>query len=66
MRVTINGFEEKIQPGSTIDKLIDLFEERDHTLIVELNGRFIHPGDYKTLEVREGDRVEMIHPAFGG
>ena len=66
MKVIINGFEEDVAPGSTIDSLIDSFEVRHHSLIVELNGRFVHPEEYARRQVDSGDKVEMIHPAFGG
>ena len=66
MKVVVNGFIEEIEPGSTVEDLIFQFEEVDKTLIVEVNGRFIGPKEYPTLKVRAGDRVEMIHPAFGG
>lgn len=66
MRVTVNGFEEEIEAGTTLSILIELFHEQSPSLIVEVNGRFVHPRDYDHRQVQSGDRIEMIHPAFGG
>jgi hypothetical protein len=38
----------------------------DRDLIVELNGRFVFPHDYASVQVHPEDRVEFIHPNFGG
>lgn len=35
-------------------------------LIVELNGRYVYARQYGTTSVSQGDRVEFIHPDFGG
>jgi len=66
MKVIINGMEEEVSPGDTVAQLIIRFGEADLNLIVELNGRFLFPDKYENLVVREGDRLEFIHPAFGG
>jgi len=35
-------------------------------LIVEVNNRFVFPGDYGKTFLSEGDKVEFINPDFGG
>jgi sulfur carrier protein ThiS len=52
--------------SATLADLISLFGETDPDLIVEHNGRFIFPQDYATITVVVRDRVEFIHPNFGG
>ena len=34
-------------------------------MIVEINRRFIYPKDYKSLTLRAGDKVEIIHLDIG-
>jgi thiamine biosynthesis protein ThiS len=65
MRVLVNGFAEEFKSGTRISEIIDQFQAQDHSLIVEHNGRFVYPDDY-TRKLKDGDRVELIHPAFGG
>jgi sulfur carrier protein ThiS len=31
-----------------------------------LGGRFVPPADYERTILKDGDRIELIHPAFGG
>jgi len=57
---------EEVPEGVRVAELIDLFKENDQSLIVEVNRRFVHPRDYRTYEIKAGDQVELILPAFGG
>jgi thiamine biosynthesis protein ThiS len=65
-RITVNGLPENVPSSATIAELIDLFGEIDRDLIVEHNGRFVFPQDYGSIQVAADDRVEFIHPNFGG
>lgn len=66
VRVTVNGMEGEVPEGATLAFLISLFREMDPALIVEHNGRYVYPRQYSTTRVSPGDRVEFIHPDFGG
>jgi sulfur carrier protein ThiS len=49
-----------------VEEAIRHWDENDLNLIVELNHRFVHPDTYGSIRLREGDRLELINPAFGG
>jgi thiamine biosynthesis protein ThiS len=66
IRITVNGLSEDVLSSATLADLIDLFHEMDRDLIVEHNGRFVFPQDYGAVQVAPSDRVEFIHPNFGG
>jgi sulfur carrier protein len=66
IRITVNGIQEEVLESATLADLIDRFREADKDLIVEHNGRFVFPQDYAATRVSAGDRVEFIHPNFGG
>jgi sulfur carrier protein len=66
MRVRINGFFETLPQGTSVLDVILRHEEYDVHMIVEVNHRFIHQKDYETTLLKDGDEVELIHPAFGG
>jgi len=66
IRITVNGLKEEVPENATLAFLIQHFEEMDPALIVELNGRFVYPREYEAIRVSPGDRVEFIHPDFGG
>ena len=66
IEIIVNGDRERVPPGSTISGLIERFEEGDTHLIVQRNGRCVYPQEYAGTVVAPGDRIEFIHPAFGG
>jgi thiamine biosynthesis protein ThiS len=66
IKIVVNGFEEEVPSGSSIEFLIKHFKEIDPNLIVELNGRFIYPKEYPASIIKENDRVEFVNPNLGG
>jgi thiamine biosynthesis protein ThiS len=66
IQITVNGMTEDVPENATLESLIDRFREADPALIVELNGRYVYAREYSTTRVSENDRVEFIHPDFGG
>jgi len=64
--IIINGISEKVPEESSIEELLDRFQEERHALIVEHNGRFVYPQRYGETRVQEGDVLEFIQPDFGG
>ena len=67
MKFVFNGYPEEIEGCElTIQDLLDRTKEDDPAVIVEVNGRFVYRKDFQSITIREGDRVEFIHPSFGG
>jgi thiamine biosynthesis protein ThiS len=67
LKFHLNGFPEEFdQDDLTVQELLDLTQEDDPAVIVEINGRFIFRKDFSERRIEEGDRVELIHPSFGG
>jgi len=67
VKFIFNGFPEEIEDCKlTIQDLLDRTEEDDPAVIVEVNGRFVYRKDFSVYSINEGDRVEFIHPSFGG
>jgi thiamine biosynthesis protein ThiS len=66
IEIIVNGDRELVPERSTISLLIERFEEGDTHLIVQRNGRCVYPQEYTATVVAPGDRIEFIHPAFGG
>ena len=64
--IELDGYREKLPAGMNVAQLIKRFGAQQNDLLVELNGRFVHPGDYAATQLSEGDRVELILAAFGG
>ena len=65
MHVQLNGEVLKIEAGRTVKQLLDSADPAYQYGLVELNGAFLPKGRYGQ-ELVEGDRLEVILPAFGG
>jgi sulfur carrier protein len=66
IQITVNGMTEEVPENATLAFLIEHFQEADPALIVEHNGRYVYLRQYGTTTVSENDRIEFIHPDFGG
>jgi sulfur carrier protein len=67
LKFTFNGFPEETDGCDlTIRELLDRTKEDDPAVIVELNGRYVYRKEFGSIIIKEGDRVEFIHPSFGG
>jgi sulfur carrier protein len=67
LQIKFNGFPENFDVTTlTVQDLLDITKEDDPAVIVEINGRFIYRKDFNSVQINEGDRVEFIHPSFGG
>ena len=64
--ILVDGFPEAAPRDMTISQLIDKHHAQHKDLVVEINGRFLHLTDYGSTLLHDGDRVELIHVAFGG
>ena len=66
--VVIDGRALLVSAGTTVRGLLRILGEPDdgRHLVVELNGRLVRARDYDDVVLSEGDRLEIIYPAFGG
>lgn len=67
LQIIFNGFPEEFDGcNMTVQDLLDRTQEDDPAVIVEINGRYVHRKDFAERAISDGDRVEFIHPSFGG
>jgi thiamine biosynthesis protein ThiS len=67
LKFILNGYPEDFEGAVlTIQVLLETLQEDDPGVIVEINGQFIHRQHFQSRFINEGDRVEIIHPSFGG
>ena len=66
MRLIVDGLPENVADGATVLDVLRQRNEPTTHVIVEVNGSFVHPTDYAKRRLQEGDRVEVVYPAFGG
>ena len=67
MRITLNNRPEEIEGDSV--RVTELLKIKNFTfkmLIVKINGKLIKKADYATVEIVEGDDVQVLHLISGG
>jgi thiamine biosynthesis protein ThiS len=66
MTIVLNGEPAQVPDGLSVTELLRREGEPEHHVLVEINHLFVPPAEHATRRLREGDRVEIILPAFGG
>lgn len=66
MKVRINGEDREIDPGSTIDAVLESLNIKRAGIAVELNLEIVPKSLYPETLLEEGDRVEIVRMVGGG
>ncbi len=66
MQVMVNGEPRDVRAGLTLSELLEAEGEPASHVLVELNGQYLSARECRERILAGGDRVEIIHPAFGG
>ncbi len=66
IRITIDGLREQIPAGMTLGQLLEERGEPLKVAMIEHNGVVVPGKDLAQVPLEDGDRVEVILPAFGG
>lgn len=64
--ITLNGAERSIAAGTTVAALVASLGLAGKRLAVEVNGEVVPRSLHARREVRDGDRVEVVHAIGGG
>jgi sulfur carrier protein len=66
MRIVVNGEPVEVREGLTLEGLLEqLAVRRPHTAVA-LNREVVPRARHGQSVLREGDRVEIVHPMAGG
>jgi sulfur carrier protein len=64
--ITVNGKPMEIEAGTTIDGLLaHLSIKREYTAVA-VNREITPKGEYATVKLSDGDKVEIVRPMGGG
>ncbi|HEY9282954.1 MAG TPA: sulfur carrier protein ThiS [Pyrinomonadaceae bacterium] len=66
MRVTVNGEPREVEAGATVARLVELLALAPERLAVELNREVLRRARWPEAELKDGDRVEIVHFVGGG
>lgn len=64
--IRANGSEREVPDAWTIDDLIRSYDLRPQWVVVELNGAPVERARYAGVQLRTGDRIEIVRAVAGG
>jgi len=66
VQITVNGTPMDVDAGLTVDGLLALLNIKREYTAVAVNREITPKGDYATLTLGDGDKVEIVRPMGGG
>ena len=66
MRVTVNGVEQALAPGTTVAAVAASVLDRPRGVAVAVNGDVVPKSKWGTTPLAEGDRLEVVTARQGG
>ncbi len=64
--IILNGETKEIDSEVTLDRLLDLFSLPRQRIAIELNKQVIRRQDWPEMQVKDADKIEVIHFVGGG
>jgi len=66
MTIVVNSLAREVPAGITVAQLLTREGEPEGHVLVEINNVYLPGREHQSRTLLEGDRVEIILPAFGG
>lgn len=66
MNVIINGEKKEIFKEVNLNELLKLLSLPSERIAIELNREVVRKKDWETIQVSDGDKLEVIHFVGGG
>ncbi|HKA63892.1 MAG TPA: sulfur carrier protein ThiS [Methylomirabilota bacterium] len=66
MTVTVNGKPMELPAGITIDGLLTHLKVRREFTAVALNREIAQRSQFAETRIKDGDKIEIVHPMGGG
>ena len=64
--IRVNGRRRQIEPGATVQGLLEELEITARYALVERNGQPVERGNYSHTEICHGDEIVVARPVAGG
>tara|TARA_Y100001970_G_scaffold276781_1_gene380003 strand:- start:11276 stop:11479 length:204 start_codon:yes stop_codon:yes gene_type:complete len=65
-KIQLNGKVLKIQRNMTIKDLLKKYKLKENKIAIELNGTILHKNKFKTRQVKDKDKIEIVQFIGGG
>ncbi|MCA9491459.1 MAG: sulfur carrier protein ThiS [Myxococcales bacterium] len=66
MTVRVNGASHEVQPGTTLQQLLESLGIRREGVAVAVRRQVVPRGEHARHELRDGDEIEVLRAVGGG
>jgi sulfur carrier protein len=66
MQIILSGEQVELGSPLSLNELIDRYDMKRETVVVEINGELPDKSDYDNIRTSEGDVIELIRFVGGG
>jgi thiamine biosynthesis protein ThiS len=66
MNIIINGERRPLEPGTSLDELVQLLDLKGKRLAIEVNQEIVPRGQFEQFKLSDNDHVEIVHAIGGG
>jgi sulfur carrier protein len=66
MRIFINGENREIQTEMSISELLNQLSLPSERIAIELNKEVVRRKDWQSIQIKEADKIEIVHFVGGG
>ena len=66
MHITLNGEEKSLKEGTSLNQLLEQLGIEGKRIAVEINREIIPKSEHAQYEIRDGDKIEVVHAIGGG
>ena len=66
MKICVNGTQREVPNGTTVEQLIELFQLKKKSVVMELNRQVVDRNRYSATALQDSDTVEIVHFVGGG
>ncbi len=66
IQATVNGERRELEPGETLQTLVDRLGLKPDRLAIELDRKIVRPALWPETPIRDGAEIEIVHFVGGG
>ena len=66
MRIQVNGRPQEVEENLSLSQLITSLDLKPEQIAIELNQKVIRRGEWQDTDLRDDDKIEIVHFVGGG
>ncbi len=65
-KIQLNGVEYKFREKTKLKDILKKFKIEEKKVAIEINGSIIHSHQFQNYEIKNNDKIEIVHFIGGG